>query len=228
MIVPLIVTQSNEEFASSFRKKMIEWYLLPGMGASSAMYNALKRRLSFNVNFVNWPQYQGEKTYSEVAARIITENRIADGDVIGGSSLGGIVSLEIAKQIKPLATILLGSAMNPSEVQGLLRLLSPIAEVTPISLLQLVAGKNGNLVSSMFSKSDSKFIRAMCLYLPSWPGYSGPTDNIYRLHGRKDHVIPCPSVGADVIENAGHLLVMTHVQETAKFLENVRSKLHRT
>jgi len=179
---------------------MTEWYLLSGMGASSAMYNALKRRLSFNVNFVNWLEYRGEKTYSEVAARIITENRIVDGDVIGGSSLGGIVSLETAKQIKPLATILLGSAMNPSEVQGLPRLLSPIAEVTPVSLLKLVAGKNGSLVSSMFLKSYTEFIRAMCLYLPSWPGYSGPTDSIYRLHGRKDHVIPCLSVGTDVIE----------------------------
>jgi len=198
------------------------------MGASSAMYNALKRRLSFNVNFVNWPEYRGEKTYSEVAARLITENRITDGDVIGGSSLGGIVSLEIAKQIKSMATILLGSAMKPAEVQGLLRLLSPIAEVTPVSLLQLVTGKNGNLINSMFSKSDSDFIRAMCLYLPSWSGYSGPADNIYRLHGRKDHVIPCPSIGTDVIENAGHLLVITHVQETAKFLENVKSKLYRT
>lgn len=198
------------------------------MGASSAMYNALKRRLSFNVNFVDWPEYRGDKTYSEVAVRLITDNRIADGGVIGGSSLGGMVSLEIAKQIIPLATILLGSAMNPSEVQGLLRLLSPIVEVIPVSLLQSVAGKNGNLVSSMFSKSDSEFIRAMCLYLPLWPGYSGPADNIYRLHGRKDHVIPCPSVGTDVIENAGHLLVITHVQGTAKFLEKVKSKLYRT
>ena len=206
---------------------MTEWYLLPGMGASSAMYNALKHRLSFNVNFVDWPEYRGEKRYSEVATRLITENGIADGDVIGGSSLGGMISLEIAKRIKPLAIILLGSAMYPSEVQGFLRLLSSIAEVTPASLLQLATGKNRNLVNSMFTTADFKFIRAMCLYLAEWPGYPGPTDNVYRLHGRNDNVIPCPSTGTDVIENAGHLLAMTHVQETAKFLENVKLKLHK-
>ena len=196
------------------------------MGASSAMYNALKRRLSFSINYIDWPEYRGEKTYAEIAARLITENGIADGDIVGGSSLGGVVSLEIAKQIKPRAIILLGSAMNPSEVQGLLRLLSPLAEVTPISLLQLVTGKTGTVVGTMFSKSDAQFIRAMSLYLPSWPGYSAPIENVYRLHGRRDKIIPCPSAGTDVIEDAGHLLVMTHVQESARFLEKVRSKLY--
>jgi len=36
-----------------------EWYVLPGMGASAAMYNALKRSVSFKINFINWPKYGG-------------------------------------------------------------------------------------------------------------------------------------------------------------------------
>ena len=66
----------------------MRWFLLPGMGATDAMYNGLKHRLGFKVNFLNWPEYHGEKTYADVARRVIKENDIGADDVVGGSSLG--------------------------------------------------------------------------------------------------------------------------------------------
>jgi hypothetical protein len=202
---------------------MNKWHILPGMGASSAMYNALRHMLDFDVNYINWPHYGGEKTYKEVAQTIIKNHRIANGDVIGGSSLGGMVALEIGRLVQPRAIILIGSAMTTNEVQGLLTLLSPLATFTPVSVIQALIGKHKNLVSSMFADADPEFIRAMCMYLQQWPGYTGKADIIYRLHGKQDHVIPCPMDGATVVENAGHLIAMTHVAETAAFMQKVRA-----
>lgn len=96
---------------------------------------------------------------------------------------------------------------------------SPLVTITPIALVQVLAGKQKNLVSTMFADADAEFIRAMCSYLHLWPGYSGRMNNTYRLHGKKDQVIPCPSAGVTVIEDAGHLLAMTHADETAVFLQ---------
>jgi pimeloyl-ACP methyl ester carboxylesterase len=202
---------------------MSKWFILPGMGATSAMYESLRPEIDFEVNFIDWPEYKGEKTYVEVAKRLIEENDISDGDIIGGSSLGGMVALEIAQILRPKTTVLLGSAVNNREVQSALSLLSPLAAVTPISLIQFLVGKHDSLLTKMFSNSDPGFIRAMCLHLPSWPGYSGPKENILRLHGRKDHVIPCPATGAEIVEGAGHLLAMTHPEETGQFLKKVNS-----
>ena len=202
---------------------MSKWFILPGMGATSAMYESLLPEIDFEVNFIDWPEYKGETTYVEVAKRLIEENDISDGDIIGGSSLGGMVALEIAQILQPKTTVLLGSAVNKREVQSALSLLSPIAVVTPISLIQFLVGKHNSLITKMFSNSDPRFIRAMCLHLPSWPGYSGPKENILRLHGRKDHVIPCPATGAEIVEGAGHLLAMTHPEETGQFLKKVNS-----
>jgi hypothetical protein len=53
---------------------MNKWHILPGMGASSEMYNALRHKLDFDVNFINWPRYNGEKAYADVAGRVIREN----------------------------------------------------------------------------------------------------------------------------------------------------------
>ena len=189
------------------------------------MYNTLSHKLDFEINFINWPAFNGEKTYAEVARKVIKDYGIENGDVIGGSSLGGMVALEIGQIVQPKATILIGSAVSRSEVQGLLTMISPLAVVTPIAVVQILAGKQKSLVSTMFAEADTGFIRAMCSYLHRWPGYRGPMDSVHRLHGRRDHVIPCPTSGATVINDAGHLVAMTHAGETAAFLSGVRSRL---
>jgi hypothetical protein len=77
----------------------------------------------------------------------------------------------------------------------------------------------------MFADADPEFIRAMCAYLPSWTGYHGPAEKLFRLHGKKDHVIPCPTSGCEIVEEAGHLLAITHPAETAVFMERVGVRL---
>jgi pimeloyl-ACP methyl ester carboxylesterase len=203
----------------------MRWLILPGMGATAAMYNGLKHKLGFHVNFLNWPDYRGEKTYADVARRIIEDHAIGSEDVVGGSSLGGMVALEIARLMRVRAVVLLGSAVNRQEVQTLLTILSPLATAAPVTIIQALAGKHQNLVSTMFADSNPEFIRAMCSYLPSWTGYDGPMEKVFRLHGKKDHVIPCPTSGCEVIETAGHLLAITHAAETADFLQRVYGQL---
>ena len=199
--------------------------MLPGMGATAAMYNGLKHKLGFQIDFLSWPEYRGEKTYADVARRIIEEHDIGSEDVVGGSSLGGMVALEIARLSKVKAIVLLGSAVSRKEVQTLLALLSPIATAAPMTIIQALVGKHQNLVSTMFADSDPEFIRAMCSYLPSWEGYDGPVEKLFRLHGKKDHVIPCPTSGCEVVETAGHLPAITHAAETSAFLQRVCRQL---
>ena len=205
---------------------MNKWYLLPGMGASSEMYDSLKRELSFKVHFLSWPGYRNESTYREIAERIVEENGINDGDIIGGSSLGGMVALEIATIVNVRAVLLIGSAIGKNEINKLIVRLSALAYITPISLVKMLARKNENIVSQMFSKSNPDFIRSMCMYISSWPGYLGSADKVFRIHGEKDHIIDCPQSRCEIVINAGHLLAMTHAKECSEFIE--KTNLHLT
>ena len=54
---------------------MSKWFLLPGMGANASMYDSLRNEVDFEIDFLNWPLYRGEKSYEEVANRIIEENQ---------------------------------------------------------------------------------------------------------------------------------------------------------
>lgn len=202
-----------------------KWYLLPGMGANSSMYDLLRKELDFEINFIDWPKYSGEKAYSEVARRIIEENDIQDGSICGGSSLGGMVAIEIAKQRNLAAVVLLGSATIPVEVKCILTLLVLGITITPISLVQFLVGKHNDIVTKMFAAADPNFIRTMSQYLPKWSGTKDLNVPIYRIHGEQDHIISCPKTGSTVIGSAGHLLVLTHTKDCGEYLNKIHRQL---
>ena len=136
-----------------------------------------------------------------------------------------MIALEIARQKRLTAVVLIGSAVSTAEVQGLLTLLAPFAAITPISLIQLLAGKHTNIIARMFAEAYSHFIKAICRHLPQWPGTKDIEVPFFRIHGQKDHVISCPKVGADIVSNAGHLIAVTHARECGEFLNKIYRQL---
>ena len=178
------------------------------MGANSNMYSGPWLDLP-NIKYLDWPKYQGEKSLSEVAEKVIYENSISQTDFIAGSSLGGMVALEIASKLKLKKVYLFGSAISKSEVNPLIRLLTPLSDVTPLKFIQVIAGKYHNEVLEMFSSSDTDFIRAMCHAIKDWQGFNGDPAIIKRVHGEKDRVISCPR-NCKKIKNGGHLIAITH------------------
>ncbi len=192
--------------------------ILPGMGATAEMYDHVRNHVAPGIDFVDWPVYRGETSYPEIAQRVADENGITERDIVGGSSFGGMVALEVAQLTKAKTVILIGSAMHSGEILPLFPFLSPFT-VSPESFVA-----DTFLMSSLFAQSDPLFTAAMCSYLPAWQGYRTPARRVRRIHGKKDYVIPCPTAGCEVIDNAGHVLAITHPRETAAFLEKVRAE----
>jgi len=198
-------------------------YILPGMGANSNMYSGPWRKIP-DAMFIDWPRYNGEKTISEVAERIIRQYRIMQSDSVAGSSLGGIVSLEIAKKLGIRNVYLFGSAVSKSEINPLLRLLSPLSEITPIKFIKAIVGKFENEILSMFNSSEAEFIKAMCHAVSNWQGYKGDQSIIKRIHGEKDKIISCFGV-CKKIKDGGHLIVMTHAADCIEIINRNSHKV---
>ncbi|QDU85279.1 Alpha/beta hydrolase family protein [Planctomycetes bacterium Pla163] len=189
--------------------------ILPGMGATSDMYRGPWRALA-RARFVDWPEHHGERTLRAIAERLVEREGITAVDVIVGSSLGGMVALEIGALVGARAVALIGSARQASEVQPFLRLIAPLATVAPIGLAQLLAGKSGGDVAALAAGADPGFVRAMCRAVADWPGvnFAGP---VVRVHGARDLVIPCPD-DAVAIAGAGHLVGWTHAEACVEAL----------
>lgn len=197
--------------------------ILPGMGADSRMYNAPSYRNLSGVLFADWFQYRNEQTISDAAKRIIEQHDITEKNIIGGSSLGGMVAAEIANQIKVEKLILIGSTLTPLNVNPVLKALSKLANIAPVNLTQTFAGKISrsleNELIEMFSKAESAFIRAMCRAIFEWEGNSEPNCKVCQIHGAKDKLIYPPKHSSKIIEDGGHLIAVTHSNIVSNFIK---------
>jgi hypothetical protein len=193
-------------------------YIFPGMGADHRMYSAPAWQSLTNTRFLDWPDHRGETSIATIAARIIAEAEISDGDVVVGSSLGGIIGCEIANSVSLKALVLIGSAKSKTEVSSLLTLLHPLARLAPIEFVQMSAGKYPSELTQMFNQSQSSFIRAMCTAIFDWPGLDENRIHPLRIHGTRDRVIPMPT-HVDLTLDGGHLIAMTHAEDCVQFIK---------
>lgn len=204
---------------------MTKTLILPGMGADSAMYPVEHYQHLRNVTYVDWPAYKDERTIRELSLRVIDEYGIASDMIVGGSSLGGMVAVEIAKILGVRTVILIGSATTPDKVNPVLKMFGRLSSIAPFDFLQLLAGRvniaGDNDVVNMFQRSDTRFIKAMCKAIFRWDGIGKYRCAIRHIHGRLDTVIYPPDNGAEIITQGGHLISMTHGKEVAAFIERV-------
>jgi pimeloyl-ACP methyl ester carboxylesterase len=165
----------------------------------------------------DWVHYSGEQSLSEIARSMCDSFQINDGDVLIGTSLGGMVACEITKIRKISRLYLIGSAVRKEEISTLLTLLHPLAQIAPIDWLRTSAGKIPTDLAQMFSSAEPLFIRAMCAAIFKWDGLTPSTTEVLRLHGRHDLVIPPPLI-VDLLIDGGHLISMTHATECIEYI----------
>ena len=185
--------------------------LFPGMGADSTMYAGPWRSLS-GVRYVDWPPYAGERTLGTLAERMIDACRLTPEDEVGGTSLGGMVALEVARRLGQRRVLLLSSANSPRAVPCWLRSAAPLAPIAPFRLACQVIGRTRRASAAMLLRSDPRFLRAMCQAVIRWEGFYQSDVQLVQVHGDRDWVIRCPH-DAHVVHGAGHLMVLTHPRE---------------
>jgi pimeloyl-ACP methyl ester carboxylesterase len=192
-------------------------HALPGMGADHRMFPDPWGDLAeFAAH--DWPAYSGETTLTDIAITVARTCGIKDGDTLIGTSLGGMVACEIAKIRKLRALFLVGSAAGKEEVNKLLAVLHPLAEIAPIEWLKFSAGSIPSELPRMFAGVDASFMRAMCAAIFQWEGLASAPVRCFRIHGKRDPVIPPPK-HADLLLDGGHLISMTHPVECAGFVK---------
>lgn len=177
------------------------------------------------VTYVDWPAWSGERTLADVAERVIRQHAIDAGDVVGGSSLGGMVALEVARRAGCRRVVLIGSAKHPSEIEPVLRRLAPLGVVGPVAFTQSVVQMLSHTEAArQYCRADPRFVQAMCGAVARWRGVDTSGLVLHRIHGTHDRIIRCPATHCERIPGAGHLLPMTHAAVCAAWLAGVKSE----
>jgi len=152
------------------------------------------------------------------ANRLIRKYLINQNDIMIGSSLGGMVGLEIANIVGLRKVYLIGSAINPSEISFISKSLMPFASKPIVKISQFISSFSKDIIQQMYAKSETDFIVSMSKAILNWQGFNGDSNIVARIHGKKDYFISCPA-NCEIIDKGGHLIAISHARECVDFIE---------
>ncbi|MBS1686605.1 MAG: alpha/beta hydrolase [Bacteroidetes bacterium] len=198
-------------------------YLIPGLGADRRMYEPQTRILERYEVLEHQKPLPGEniKTYAQrLSARIDTSEPF----ILIGTSLGGILSMEIARILKPEKVILISSVKHRGELPLWIRIMKYLR------LHKLLSGKRfidfsksnirllitkrdtrvAKLLLDMHEDADPHFVEWAINEVIHWDGSADHRPDVVHIHGTKDRLFPFSNVkNAIAITGGSHVMGCT-------------------
>jgi pimeloyl-ACP methyl ester carboxylesterase len=209
--------------------------LIPGLGADERQFEPQRAAFPF-LRVPRWLDWRPRETLAEYAARLGSSAGLTRDSIVGGSSFGGMLALEIAREFRCRAAVLIGSCRAPEAVSPMLRMIERCARPIPAQLIGAatplgapllrlfdpVRGEDARLLVRMGRDADPVFLKRGGRALFNWPGCADPAVPVFHIHGTRDPFIPAARVKPDILlEGHGHFLNLTAPAEINRFLTSV-------
>ncbi|MDN5288910.1 MAG: Pimeloyl-ACP methyl ester carboxylesterase [Mucilaginibacter sp.] len=216
---------------------MSKIYLIAGLGADTRLYNNIDLH-EHDVTPVDWIDPDKSDTLNTYAQKLIHQYNIVPNSVIIGVSLGGMITVEIAKQIPVKKAILISSIKTNNEAPGYFNLFRtlPVYKLIPGKLLTSLGflvkpmfGQMGEedawLFKDMLKNSSPFFIKWAMEAVLHWKNEIIPP-NLYHINGNKDLIFPYKRIhNATAIVNDGtHIMIFDEAKEVNKLLKAILKK----
>ncbi|MCC6360267.1 MAG: alpha/beta hydrolase [Phycisphaerales bacterium] len=222
--------------------------LLPGMGARAEIYAAQFAEFPELIVPV-WLPPLAREPLPEYARRMAGAVDPGTPCIIGGTSFGGFVAVEMRRHLDCRGCILISSVRSPRDLPRRVRMLhavSPLFAPWACRLAVAAAPLASRILKPVLKPAATKFLRqvasadAAFLRWAIWatlrwrdenPGRDRAGDRlppIRLIHGTRDHILPAHRVHADeFVSGAGHLLVMTHAERANVFIRRAAADFAR-
>jgi pimeloyl-ACP methyl ester carboxylesterase len=214
---------------------MTKVYLIPGLGADSRLFKNIQLPAGYEIVLVDWLIPSETDTLTSYSQNIVSQYNMSDNSIVIGVSLGGMISVEIAKQLKLDKVILISSIKTNSEAPWYFKFFRslPVYKAIPGKLMThlgfLVKPMFGQmkpddltLFKSMLQNSSPIFLKwAMrsALYWKNDVEFS----NLYHIVGNKDLVFPYQNIKnpTAVIKGGTHIMVFDKAVEINVLLADI-------
>lgn len=207
-------------------------FLFGGLGADQRVLDRLEFP-GYETEFVDWLPPIKNETIQKHASRLADE--ISDSDpILLGLSFGGMLAIEIAKQIRCRKLILISSVKTRNEMPFYLKISGKLGlhHLLPGWLLKKpnfisywffgVKSPTGKLLlAKILRQTDTVYLKWAVNQIVNWNNETIPA-TIFHLHGSSDRILPARFVKADnVIQGGGHLMVIDHTTEINSILKKL-------
>ncbi|MDQ3047106.1 MAG: alpha/beta hydrolase [Bacteroidota bacterium] len=204
-------------------------YIFSGLGADERVFQKLDLS-GLQPTFIQWIEPCASEPIEHYASRLLMQIT-EDKPILIGLSFGGIMAVEIAKQISTKKVILISSAKTKSEIPFYFRIagIFRIHKLMPTSFL-----RNSNAITNWIFGAQSDFDKLLLKQIlvdtspvflkwaidkiARWSNEISPK-NVFHIHGSKDRVLPFRFVNCDLkINEGGHLMILNKAEELSVIL----------
>ncbi len=129
-----------------------EIYIFSGLGADESVFQKLDFS-GFETTFIKWIIPNENETIENYTSRILNQIKTTKPILIG-LSFGGIIAVEVAKQIETEKVIIIASAKTKNEIPFYFRFAGQLGlhKLIPTQIL-----KSANFITNWFFGTNSKF-----------------------------------------------------------------------
>ncbi len=206
-------------------------YLLPSLGADKRLFQKIQLP---EVEFHNivYPIPEPNESIQSFCQRL-AEQIAHPNPILVGSSIGGVLSIELSKLIATDKIILLASIKTAKELPAYFRAVRimrlydwfPMSEFKARANLGSFKGdpndQSNNLFLEMLRDTDDRMLLWGFKQVSIWKNKEIPS-NLVHIHGDKDTVFPIKNVKADyVIEGGYHFLAYDSASEINALLQQI-------
>ncbi len=207
-------------------------YLFSGLGADARVFQKLTFGNCTPV-FINWITPLKNEPLALYAGRLLSQ-LTAPNPVLIGLSFGGLVAVEVAKQLATEKVILLNSAKTRSELPPYFRAIGKtgLQNVLPAGIAQkpnalknwafgITSPETKKLLAQILNDTDPQFLRWAVGQLLRWKNET-VLPNLVHIHGTADRLLPIRFVKANhEIAGGGHLMALDRASEISALLQKV-------
>lgn len=208
-------------------------YFISGLGADRRIFQWL-RADDYSPVHIDWIPPKKREPIEDYTSRLIEQIK-DENPIVVGLSFGGIIAVEIAKQIPTEKVILLSSVKDRLEIPFYFKLLRivPLHRVVPFKSLLFAfywlaywlfapeGSEQKKLLKTILLETDPRFLKWALHKVVVWQNQEVP-ENLVQVHGKRDRIFPYRYVNPDYsVENCGHLMVMTRAGEISNLLKEL-------
>lgn len=209
---------------------MREIYLLSGLGADKRVFDFVDFS-GFKVTHINWVNPFDNESIENYAKRLLGQIKTNRPTIIG-VSFGGMISVEIAKQIETEKVIVISSAKTKFDIPLYFRIVGQLQlnKLIPTRALKTVNGltywffgtktkEENELLSAIIKETDSRFLKWAVDKIANWRNTTLLT-NLTHIHGTTDKILPLKTADFKVA-NGGHLMIMNKGEEIGELIRRI-------
>lgn len=209
---------------------MKEIYLIPGLGADRRVFNFLDLS-AYSCHYVSWIDPLKGESIENYAARLAAQIK-SSNPIIIGVSFGGMIAIEVAKQITSEKTILISSVRSVKEIHWLVRLFLKVRihKILPSSCLKKPRGLlfylfgvkkpvERELLADIIRDTEPGFLRWSIDKIVDWTNEIVP-DHTTLIHGSNDKLFP-GNHGDIIIPGGGHFMIVSKAGEVSNQLKRI-------